>query len=118
MKANYVQRGEAIDYLNSGETTIEAGDVVIIGKHIGVVGCDIPAGEVGSLHVQGVFEVPKKASEVLAVGDNVTFDTTNGVSKATETTVGDSGAVGSNVHGYAIAAAEAADTTAIIKLMG
>lgn len=118
MKAEYVQRGEAIDYANNGAAAIEAGDVVIIGKHIGVAGCDIPVGAVGSLHVEGVFRIDKKASEVLAVGDNVTFDNTNGISKATDTTVGDSGAVGSDVHGYAVEAAEAADTTAVIKLMG
>ena len=118
MKAEYFERGESIDYVNSTEETIEAGDVIIIGKHIGVAGCDIPAGKVGSLHVTGVFKIPKKASETLAVGDNVTFDSTNGISKATDTTVGDSGAVGSDVHGYAVAAAVAADEVALVKLMG
>ena len=118
MKAQYVQRGEAIDYINGTEATIEYGDVVIIGRHIGVAAADILPGETGVLVVTGVFELPKKASEVLAVGDNVTFDATNGISKATDTTVGDSGAVGTDVHGYAVAAAEAADEVALVKLMG
>ena len=118
MKATYVQRGETIDYTNGGEAAIAAGDVVIMGKHIGVAGCDIAVGETGSMHMTGVFKIPKKADEVLAVGDNVTFDDTDGIVKATDPTGGSSATVGSDVHGYAIAAALAEDTEAVIKLMG
>ena len=56
--AVFWQRGEALDYLNSGSTTIEANTIVTYGSRIGVIGCDIAPGEVGSLHVAGVFRMP------------------------------------------------------------
>lgn len=49
--AAYVQRGEALDYKNGTEEMIPAGTVVLVGKRIGVAGCDIPAGAVGTIHV-------------------------------------------------------------------
>ena len=61
MKAIYKQKGESLDYTNNGTAAIEAGELVVIEKHVGVAGCPIKAGETGSLHVVGVFEVPCKA---------------------------------------------------------
>lgn len=49
-KAEYWQRGETLDYKNTGTATIEANTVVIFGSRIGVAGTDIMPGEVGSLH--------------------------------------------------------------------
>lgn len=102
--ATYYQRGEAIDYVNSGNSTIEAGTVVVLGKKIGVAGCDIAAGATGSLHVEGVFEFPK-GSAAIDAGANVTW---SGTAMAT-TSSGD-------VHGYAIAAAAASATTVLVKI--
>ena len=62
-KAEYWQRGETLDYKNTGTATIEANTVVIFGNRIGVAGTDILPGEVGSLHVTGVFEMTKTASD-------------------------------------------------------
>lgn len=107
--ATYWQRGEAIDYKNTGTATIEAGTCVIVGSVLGVAGTDIPAGEVGSLHVTGVFEIPKKASVALTAGQKVTFTDANGI---------DAAGSGATVFGYAVEAAAAADATALVKLLG
>ena len=69
----YVQRGEAIDYLNSTEADIKANDIVTIKTRIGIAGTDIPVGSVGSLHVIGVFDLPATAAETYEVGDNIYF---------------------------------------------
>lgn len=72
-KAEYWQRGETIEYINKTEETIEAGSVVPFGKRIGITGTDIAPGETGSLHVEGVFEVPK-GERAIEAGDEVYFD--------------------------------------------
>ena len=54
-KAAFWQRGEALDYTNTGTKTIEANTIISFGGHIGIAGTDILPGEVGSLHVTGVF---------------------------------------------------------------
>ena len=73
-RATYWQRGETIDYINKTDETIEAGSVVSFGKRIGIAGTDIAPGETGSLHVEGVFEVPKEEGAIEA-GDDVYLDT-------------------------------------------
>ena len=105
--ATYIQRGEALDYQNTTEVMIPAGTVILLGKRMGVAGGDIQPGEVGALHMAGVFEIPKKASVALAAGDNVVFTDADGIDKAT-----------TDVMGYAVAAAAAADETAKVKLLG
>lgn len=105
--AAYIQRGEALDYQNTTESVIQAGTVVLFGKRMGVAGGDIPPGEMGSIHVTGVFEIPKKASTELAAGDPVVFTEADGIDKAS-----------GDVMGYAVAAAAAADKTARVKLLG
>ncbi len=105
--AAYIQKGEAIDYVNSTEETIPAGTVIIFGKRIGIAGGEIPAGGLGALHMTGVFEIPKKSAVALAAGDEVTFTDADGIDKAT------AGAVG-----YAVEAAAAEAATAKIKLLG
>ena len=105
--AVYVQSGNALDFRNTTEELILAGTVVLIGKHIGVVGGDIPAGGLGSIHMTGVFEIPKKASVELKAGDNVVFTEEEGIDKAT-----------AEVMGYAVEAAAASAATARVKLLG
>lgn len=60
MKAEYVQRGEILDYTNQTGKTIEAGEVVVFGNRIAVAGTTILEGEIGTLHMTGVYRVPKK----------------------------------------------------------
>ena len=68
MKAVYVQEGKSLDYKNGSGTDILAGDVVIMGARAGVAGTDIPVGLIGSIHMEGVFKIPKKAAEAITAG--------------------------------------------------
>lgn len=108
-KAEYWQRGETLDYKNTGTAIIEANTVVIFGNRIGVAGTDILPGEVGSLHVTGVFEMTKTASGAVEMGTDVYFDG-SGITD----TEGD----GTVPAGYAAQAAAAGDTVILVKLTG
>ena len=105
-KATYWQRGESLDYVNSGETVIEANTIVAIGTRIGVVGTDINPKERGSIHVTGVYEIAKTGGEI-AMGAAVYFDGT-GITTATSGTPA----------GYAAADAGADDAVILVKLLG
>jgi predicted RecA/RadA family phage recombinase len=104
-KAVYWQRGETIDHTNATDATIEANTIVAFGSHIGVAGTDIAVGETGTLHVSGVFELPKTASEEISAGTDVYF-----ANDAITATSGDVKA------GYAIADAAADDATVKVRL--
>lgn len=107
-KAEYWQRGEALDYTNATDTLIPANTIVQIGSRIGVTGTDIAPGEVGSLHVGGVWEIDKTGDAEIAMGQTVYFDGT-GITDAAD----------SNTEaGYAAAPAAAGDTTILVKLRG
>lgn len=107
-KANFWQRGEALDYPNKTAATIEANTVVVIGKRIGVIGTDIAPGALGTVHVSSVFEM-NKAAEAVTFGDTLYWDATN----ACLTTK-----AGDIVAGYATSDAAAGDSTVRVKLLG
>ncbi|MDE8690754.1 DUF2190 family protein [Faecalibacterium sp. DFI.5.82] len=103
MIANYQQPGSAIDYPNGTSSAIVAGQVVSLTTRIGVAGTDIPASEVGSLYVKGVFTMPKATSTAITIGAAVYYDAT-----------GDNITTTAASHipaGWAIAAAAENDTT-------
>lgn len=106
-KAKYWQQGESLDYANSTGATIEANTIVEFGSRIGIVGCDIPDGEVGSLHVKGVFALPI-SSEAITAGAEVYWDDTNSVITATST--------GNTLAGYAVAGVAATDTEILVNI--
>ena len=107
-KAEYWQRGEALDYTNATDALIPANTIVQIGSRIGVTGTDIAPGEVGSLHVGGVWEIDKTGAAEIAMGQTVYFDGT-GITDAAD---------GNTEAGYAAAPAAAGDTTILVKLRG
>ena len=104
--AVFWQRGEALDYLNSGSTTIEANTIVLYGSRIGVIGCDIAPGEVGSLHVAGVFRMPKTGTSAIAAGTDVYWDG-DGITNASS---------GNTKAGFAAQAAEASATEILVGI--
>ena len=108
MKAEYLQRGEALDYKNGTEAAIPAGSVIELGSRIGVAGTDIPIGGLGSVHVLGVFSMPKKAEEI-KMGDALYFDSKSEGGQLTKT-----GSEGTTPAGYA--AADAATTYLLFSL--
>lgn len=105
-KATYWQRGEAIDYTNATENLIEAGTVLVIGTKIGIAGCDIEPGALGSAHVEGVYKFAK-GDAAIDLGAAVTYDATTGTMAAAESGAG---------NGYAVQAAAATDTEVLVKI--
>jgi predicted RecA/RadA family phage recombinase len=67
-QTHFVQRGETIDFKNSGIAEIKANDVVSLDTRIGVAGCSIPVGSTGTVHVVGVFDAPAITTESFTVG--------------------------------------------------
>lgn len=115
-KAEYWQRGEALDYTNATDALIPANTIVQIGSRIGVTGTDIAPGEVGSLHVGGVWEIAKTGAAEIAMGQTVYFDGT-GITDAADD--GKEADATTYVEvGYAAAPAAAGDTTILVKLRG
>lgn len=106
--AAYYQRGEALDYTNSTASKIPANTVIDLTTRIGVAGTDILPGETGSVHVVGVFEMPKTGSSAISMGAAVYFDGTG----ITDTSSSNTPA------GYAVKAAAADDTKILVKLLG
>lgn len=104
MKAVYVQEGKNLDHQNTGSTVIAAGEVVVLGGHIGIA-----VGEKGALCMEGVFRLPKKADEAITAGADVYY------SEAGMTAVKADSAVS---VGYAVNAAGEADGTVTVKLLG
>ncbi len=80
---SYVQRGDSLDYTPS--SAVAAGDVVVVGDLLGVAVRDIPAGTLGSLLVEGVFDWPKATGGGSAItgGDTVYWDVSEQVATGT-----------------------------------
>ncbi len=53
-KASYWQRGETLDYKNTGSSTIEANTVVELTGRVGIAGTDIAPGAEGDLHWKNI----------------------------------------------------------------
>lgn len=115
--AEYLQRGESLDYTNATDTLIPHGAVVAIGSRIGVTGCPIPAGKTGLLHVVGVFKIKKTGAEAVEMGQTVYFDGEGITNTADNGKTGDE-KVEYPAAGYAAAPAAAADTEILVKLCG
>ena len=107
MDARYVQRGDAIDHTPAAD--VAAGDVVVIGKIVGVAKLDIKAGELGALALTGVYEVAKASGTAFAAGAEVGWDAASKKAVA-------AGASGSAKFGHAVADADAAALTALVRL--
>lgn len=107
-KAEFWQRGEALDYENSTTSVIPENTVIAISTRIGIAGTSIAPGDKGSLIVEGVFEIPKKAEDEAAMGALVYFD-----GEQITTT-----ASGNTPAGYAAEVAKAGETEILVKLLG
>ena len=106
-KASYWQRGESLDLKNTTSEIIEANTIIDLTTRIGIAGTNINPGETGSVHVCGVYEIPKSGDAEIAMGAAVYFDG-NGITTTT----------GGTPAGYAAAAAAAGDTVVLVKLLG
>ena len=117
MSAVYIQRGEALDYPNASGAKISANTVAVLtagaAGRIGIIAEDIPDGEVGAVHVTGVFELAKSSTNALTLGEAVYWDGT-GITEA------DNDGGGTPTYypkaGFVAVAAAADDTTVAVKI--
>lgn len=114
MKASYYQKGETLDYINSTKEKIEAGTVLTLGNRIGIAGMDIGVGELGSVHVSGVYEFDKKDDDELEVG-TVVYLTADGITAAASEGGGKDAAQGV-AAGFVAVASPAKSTKVYVKI--
>jgi predicted RecA/RadA family phage recombinase len=93
MAKNYIQEGDVLDHIAAA--AIGSGDVVLMGKRIGVAVADIASGATGSVAVEGVFNLPKVVTQAPAQGALLYWDAA--ASNITTT------ATGNTLAGYAAA---------------
>ena len=79
--ARFIQEGATIDYTPG--SAVAAGDVVVLGDLIGIAKRPIDANAIGSLSVEGVFDVPKATGvgTAIAVGAIVYWDVADSEAK-------------------------------------
>ena len=107
MATNYLQKGDVLDYLNDSEDEIVSGDVVLLGKRLGVALTDIAYKSVGAIQVVGVFNLAKAAEDV-TMGMPLYWKESQ--QQLTKT------ATGNILAGFACINTTAADTTVAIKI--
>ena len=112
--AQYWQRGEALDYKNNTTKVIPAGAIITIGSRLGVAGTEIAPGQMGSLHMGGIWTIKKTGTAAIEMGQTVYFDGTG----ITDTKGGSGDSSISVEAGYAAAPAGAEDSTILVKLRG
>lgn len=107
---NYIQKGDIVDYKNSGASTIAYGDVIVGEDRVFVAAEEIAVGATGGVHAEGVFEFTTSDETAIAYGQKMYYDATNEVATATST---------NNVAiGYAVQAigASSGDKNVLVKL--
>ena len=108
--AEFVQKGESLNYRNKGSELIRYGEVVVLEERIGVAGIDIPAGSLGTVGVSGVYEMPAETGTAFQMGQTLWWDTEN--KRLTATKAAD----GAILAGYAAEAKAAESAAALCKL--
>jgi predicted RecA/RadA family phage recombinase len=108
----FQQQGDIIDFLNTGEDTIAAGQVVPLVSRIGFAVTDIAPGAIGGVAVKGVFsDVPSDNTAAFDAGDTLYWDVT--ANKLTKTATDNTPTGGWSVSGKLLAG-----TVSVIKLVG
>ena len=68
---NFIQPGETITLTAAGAVT--SGSIVVVGSIVGVAAVDAATGDDFAADTEGVFELPKIATDVIAVGDKLYY---------------------------------------------
>ena len=108
MNAIYIQDGDAIDH--APIDTLPAGSVVVQGHLVGVTPRPIPAGGLGSLLVEGVFDLPVAPGATAAIGDLLFWN------PATNLAILDATVAGAVYCGVSVLPLAPADTRVRIRL--
>ena len=78
--ASYVANGDLLDYTPS--SAVAAGEVVVLGAMVAVAPRPIAANALGSVAVEGVFEMPCASGATGAQGSAINWYATSGVAHA------------------------------------
>lgn len=76
MSKNYVQPGKALT-VTAPSGGVSSGDVVLLGKLLGIAAHDADGGDPVAIEVEGVFDVAKKSTDVVTVGAILYWDSAN-----------------------------------------
>ena len=76
MKAAFVQLGQAIDFIPSRD--VAAGEILVCNGMAGAVKIPVKAGELGALHLSGIYDIDK-APVAINAGDKVHLDAETGL---------------------------------------
>ncbi len=69
---NFVQEGKTITV--AAPATVASGQLVVVGSIVGVAAFDAASGAEVEITVEGVFELPKVATDVIVQGDKLYWD--------------------------------------------
>ena len=105
-QAQFIHDGAAVDH--TPDADVDAGTVVVIGDLVGITKRDIKAGTLGSIAVEGVFDVIKDSAVAITAGAKVYWDAVNSVVVTTAT--------GNKLIGKALADAGAGTTEVRVRL--
>lgn len=106
MTSKYIQREICMDY--TPDEDVSAGDIVVVGDICGVARLDIKAGELGTLLLRGIVEVPKRSTVALNAGAKVWWATGEKLAVVTASTY--------PVLGYTLEAAPEGTTSVKVML--
>lgn len=110
MTTKYIQPGETLDWTNGTGAAVASSDVVVVGNHgLGIALAAIAISAVGSVIINGVFELAKNTSDAVVEGQKLWWDATN-------EEVINAPAINAWFIGYAIDAELAATTTVKVQL--
>ena len=105
MQARFIHDGKSIDFFP--DTNIPAGSVIVLGSLVGVTKLDLPAGQIGAIHVVGVYDIVK-GNVAIPLGSKVYWDAAAQQAVLTST--------GNTLLGAAVAAAVAEDSLVRVRL--
>lgn len=72
---NFVQPGNSLDL--AAPNDVSSGDGAIVGSIFGIASNDALSGETLSFGVEGVYEIAKLSTDVVAAGDKLNWNDTN-----------------------------------------
>ncbi|MCI1478113.1 MAG: DUF2190 family protein [Clostridium beijerinckii] len=109
--ANFIQKGDIIDFPNATDKDIAYGQVVVLGNHVCVAAEDIKIGATGGLRTNGVFEFNAAKAPEIKVGSIVYYDTTNDLVTSDKGTL-------TTIAGFALSSKAAnTDGTVMVKIL-
>lgn len=105
--ARFIQPGKIINYSNTTGADIAYGSEVVLASRIGVAESKIPAGTMGAVSLEGVYEMEAETTAAFAVGQKLCWDVANHRLTATE---------GDVAAGIAVEAKAETASVALVKL--